>query len=802
MPTLRFLPKQREFLEATEEEILYSGAYGSGKAQPLYSKILTPTGWKLFSDINVGDLVINGNGNTSTIVDIYPQGIKKVYRVYLTDGSYCDCTAEHLWSVWTNITKTRNRPNKILSLNEIEEKMFRNNGQPRYWLPMVKPINFERKDVIVDPYLLGLLLGDGSFRWNRIQFTTSDDELVEEIRTRLSEDLVILKNYGRYEYKIRNKIPFGKNSLLDYLKQIGLSHKKSEDKFIPKEYIYNDVTTRLEILRGLLDTDGCLTRNSSADYGSVSKQLSLDVQEIVHSLGGRARMSEKHPFYRDKEGNKVNGLVYYRLYISLPSEFNPFRLKRKSEKWIPHSQREPTRGINKIEYVGDYECKCIKIDNDNGLYVTNNYIVTHNSVSLCAKVVFLALRFNRGRIFFGRKFLQAFLATTFKTLMMGDGNIDPILPREYIESHNKTQRSIVLKNGSEILYGPVELEQIKSLNLSAVAIDEAGELTSEEIDALSGRLRLGGVPVRQLILGTNPYSENHHLYHRFVINPRKHKDGTSATKFIQTSMFDNTYLPESYIESQKNILFGFYYQRYVLGQWVGADSLVFENFDPKSHIIKSFEIPKIWKRYRSVDFGYRSPFACGWFAVSPETDKDRDIEVGDIFLYREMYYTQRTSSINAQKVKDYSVHEDGSPEKIEYTVCDWDAGDRADLEAVGIKTIKANKRSITDRLQKIRQYLGNNNPQLGQLVRPKLRLFDTSLIEYDPKIRINMSTGERNNDPTRTSEEFMSYSWKPSKDGSIKDVPMDVYNHGIDMTGYFVMAYNANVWKEIEFIKI
>lgn len=422
------------------------------------------------------------------------------------------------------------------------------------------------------------------------------------------------------------------------------------------------------------------------------------------------------------------------------------------------------------------------------------------TLSICSKVLLLSLRYPKNRIYFCRKLLSDFMKTTYRTLLMGDGEVEPIIPKEYIKSHNKTDRSIILVNDSEILYGDVNVEKIKSLNLGGVGVDEMGELDDEEVSSLTGRLRLSGIAVRQLFGATNPYSENHHLYNRFVVNPRTDSNGNPMTHFIESSMFDNIYLPESYIENQKSTLFGHYYDRYVLGKWVGADKLVFDNFDRKIHIIKRFELPKEWKRFRAVDFGYRSPFTCGWFVRVGEDSKEYNIQRGDLILYREMYYTERTSSINAQRVKELSNYPDGTPEKIEWTVCDWDAGDRADLEAVGIRTIKANKTDKMSRLQKVRQRLGNNDINKGLITKPTFFIFEDSLAERDRKIRFDLGTGRTNNNPTCAAEEFMAYSWKQSKNNTITEEPEDKYDHAMDMIGYLIEKYdNFGAWKDIEF---
>lgn len=429
--------------------------------------------------------------------------------------------------------------------------------------------------------------------------------------------------------------------------------------------------------------------------------------------------------------------------------------------------------------------------------------------SLCYKIAFLSLHYPNNRGFLCRKVLQALKTTTLKTLLEGDGGDEPVLPPETIKFHNKQDRLIKLINGSEIYYGNMDREFIKSMNLGWAAVDELTELTEEDWNALGGRLRLSGVPVRQLIGATNPGSPTHWIYNRAVVNPPM-KNGKPTVKFIKSSTLDNIYLPPSYIENLKRTLFGFYYERYVLGEWVGSDDIVYDNFDLKTHVIKNFNIPKHWRRFRTLDFGYRAPFYCGWIAVVGDSQEDYELEFpydekkpkeklrpGDMILYREVYYTQRTASVNAKRVLEFSKYPDGQPEEIVTTVADWDSGDRAEFESVGIFTQPANK-DITVGIQKVRERLGNADVTRGNLVRPRIFFFENTLAEYDPKIRLNLENGGTNNNPTRAIEEFTVYSWKPGK-----EEPVDENNHALDGIRYLVMAYDGQqLWQTIEFLKV
>lgn len=417
------------------------------------------------------------------------------------------------------------------------------------------------------------------------------------------------------------------------------------------------------------------------------------------------------------------------------------------------------------------------------------------SYSLCAKILFLLDRYPRSRGYLCRKTLQSLKATTLRTLLEGDGGMPPVLPGYMIKSHNRQDRVITIYNDSQIFYGQIDLEFIKSMNLSFVAIDEVTELLEDEYNALIGRLRLPGVPIRQIFGSTNPSGPTHWLYRRFLQN----KNTDPEVYVRESSVYDNPYLPKEYVKNLEKTLFGHYYDRYVLGKWVGSELSVYDNFEPRKHIIPDIEIPNNWKRWRAVDFGYRAPFTCGWFAEAANDVENTVIKKKDIILYKELYYTERTVTVNATRINDFSKNSDGTKEKILATVADWDAGDRAELESAGIRTLKANK-DITYGIQKVRERLGNIDPTRGLLVEPRFWLFQGSLVEADPKIQADLITGKKNNNPTRASEEFMAYSWKKDKDGKIEEKPADDFNHAMDMIRYFFSTIDVDkIWAEIPF---
>lgn len=394
--------RQKEYanLIKDKEIVISCGPAGVGKAQPLTSRILTPTGWTTMGDIKVGDNVIGDNGKPTEVLQIHPQGIIDIYGVTFSDGSYTECSDNHLWYTETyndrnNRVRTENgrkytfREGTVKELNEIKESLYTKRGDKNHTIPMVSPIEFIEQKLIVDPYLLGCLLGDGGLTADRITLTSADSEIIGEIEKLLPDELIISEvdssKYG-FIIKAKNK-GIGNNTHLNELRDIEVMGKTSHNKSIPQKYIFNTINNRISLLQGLMDTDGYVNKNgTSSFFTSVSFELINGVKELVESLGGKCLLNTKTPTYV-LNGHKKNGALAYTLTITLPPEINPFRLTRKYNRVKPKTKYYPKRYITHVELIGQKEAKCISVNNISNLYVTDDYIVTHNSYVAIATAI-------------------------------------------------------------------------------------------------------------------------------------------------------------------------------------------------------------------------------------------------------------------------------------------------------------------------------------------------------------------------------------------------------------------------------
>ncbi len=368
-------------------------AFMRGRAQPLDTQVLTPSGWQKIGSLDEGDQVIGSDGRPIKVLGVFPQGRKEVFRVTMTDGSSTVACAEHLWAVHTPSDKRRNRPARVMETQEMVGDL-RAAQQYRYELPLIsEPVEFGAKEVPLDPYALGLLIGDGCLTGkNTPTFSTADPELAEALESRLEG--IELASTSRVDYVLRNANGgrggvIVSNPVTQTLRVLGLSGTRSHSKFIPETYLYNEPSIRLMVLQGLLDSDGGPVvqedRTCRIHFSTTSHRLRDDVVFLVRSLGGVARCRTRRKEDRKPGLARGRKVVHcrdsYVLDIRLPQEVRPFRLRRKAEVYACHGGGRPSRFIKSIEPVGVEETVCIRVEAQDHLYVTEDLIVTHNTLN-------------------------------------------------------------------------------------------------------------------------------------------------------------------------------------------------------------------------------------------------------------------------------------------------------------------------------------------------------------------------------------------------------------------------------------
>jgi phosphate starvation-inducible PhoH-like protein len=370
-------------------------AYMRGRAHPTDTPVLTAEGFRPIGSLAVGDLVIGSNGEPTPVIGVYPQGEKDIYRLTTQDGASTLCSGDHLWAVTTRDDRRRGKPYRVLETREMIGSL-RANHYHRYELPMHSaPVCFPYQPVPMDPYALGLLLGDGCLTGSTTpSFATADVELAWELQRLLPGIQVRPKSGPDYELSQSASPSLTtvrvENPVTGVARRLGLYGTRSATKFVPELYLYNSAKVRLAVLQGLLDTDGGPVtqrgRTCRVQYTTVSPRLRDDVIFLVRSLGG-VTYTRVRPALGRAPGRARGRPVHHRhdayiIDIRLPEGIEPFRLTRKREKYLAEGGGgRPMRFIESIEPAGTAEAVCISVAAADSLYTAEDFLLTHNTLN-------------------------------------------------------------------------------------------------------------------------------------------------------------------------------------------------------------------------------------------------------------------------------------------------------------------------------------------------------------------------------------------------------------------------------------
>ena len=351
---------------------------GVGKALTLDTPVLTRDGFVPMREIKVGTEVFSRDGKYYPVSAIYPQGKKAVYRVSFEDGTHVDCCKEHLWMFKTTDDVTRCKEWRVASLETImtNHPIKRDRGY-NISIPVTSAIRFDKTNLPLDPYVLGALLGDGGFTTDRISFTTVDPSLVDKLNKRLTSF------NGAFTQNSGNKIQYNflsnnarENKLYRCIKSLGLQGTNSETKFIPREYLTAPIQDRLELVRGLVDTDGTVTSRGFVQYHTGSETLCRDFAYLIRSLGYRCRIK----VYRRNGKN----LPEYKVHVSAKTR-ELFSSQHRKEQFEAHYESNRHNHYKLLKVVSieelnkEEDMQCITVDSPDHTFICGDFIVTHNT---------------------------------------------------------------------------------------------------------------------------------------------------------------------------------------------------------------------------------------------------------------------------------------------------------------------------------------------------------------------------------------------------------------------------------------
>ena len=455
-------------------ELVKSSLYGN-KAHPYDQLVYTPKGLQKWEEIKVGDHLFDTQGGTTKVLEIPFDNETEIYKITLQDGRTIEASSNHLWKVIDY-----NGLEKIKTTSELKSKYLRQKGKYQeslYYIPSNKGIEYKEREVKIDPYFLGLLLGDGtlgSATRNKVSFTSA----IQDIKEYSSILNFKYKTFDDRHHSIEC------DNIKGYLQELDLYDKRSHTKFIPDLYKYNSKKVRSELLKGLMDTDGTCEDNGNSSYTTVSERLAQDVLFLVRSLGINCNLSINSNSY---------GLVYnIRIYTDTPI----FKLPRKYNKQKITKNRAFKTGIRKIEYIGKKKAKCVTVDSKDHCYLIGDFVVTHNSKGT-----------NSGK-----------QVNAYARRLIRDWLLQPIKTKQIVkdENGNEIEKEVTIKNLQRIR-GVALLKELITWNpdINADRVSALGMLMilrENNMKYLPGEGQFEGKRPRKNYLGNDPFfSKNYNI---------------------------------------------------------------------------------------------------------------------------------------------------------------------------------------------------------------------------------------------------------------------------------------------------
>lgn len=381
---------------------------GGSRGGPLLTstKVVTPFGYRMISDLKAGDIISGTDGGMQRVVYRKDHGKLPAYKIKFIDGSEVIASYDHLWNVRKTCYISKKRKLNNLSLQDdfrvwttqmiVEHLTKVKNGEiknSRLIIPLCEPIKFTRSwgnrhyKPTTPPYIIGALLGDGCITecvkngsYDAL-LSSADKEIVEEFEKSGFD----MSNYAQKENNAAKDYRIVNTSLRNDLEGLKLYNHNAFSKFVPNIYKWGTVDTRIAIVQGLMDTDGTIDKRGHCSFSTVSKQLAEDMKFLINSLGGLATISKCESHYV-KDGKRIESSDYYNVYIRINDSHRLFRLTRKKKLCTEYNGgiSDLGRHIVDFEYVGEKDCCCIAVNNTNSLFMVEDFIVTHNSKSFSA----------------------------------------------------------------------------------------------------------------------------------------------------------------------------------------------------------------------------------------------------------------------------------------------------------------------------------------------------------------------------------------------------------------------------------
>lgn len=656
---------QTKYLSCPAWEVLFHGNRGPGKSLKSLEKILTDHGWVPIKDLSIGDLVYSRDGKLYPVQGVFPQGILEEYKVKFQDGREIICSAEHKWLVNNYRNDLVKTTKQMYGKGEAGPPLFRGEGRQKaykYRLPISKCISSDDVILPLDPYIVGCMLGDGDTMSATPKISVSDDFIYQYFKKNLPEFEFKHTSNGKeencYYYTIvdRNRhggyfpnvpvpeIKQNRNRFRQALVHLGIN-VGSHDKFIPKEYLDAGNNQRLELLKGLMDTDGYVGKRGDYEYTSVSKQLIDDITYLCRSLGMKCR--SVYEDRSDETPSTINGREIkkggcYRLYINTTEIIvkSPRRIKYLQNK-KEHSQQKYTP-IVEITKTGLFsDMTCISVASPDHTFITKDFIVTHNTDALLmdyaqevgkghgADYRGIILReattelgdiIAKSKKWFPRIFPGCVFNNQSKTWTFPEGETlwftYARLPSDYDRFHGQEFQFIGWEELTNHALPDVYLKLMSCNRTSNPNVPLKYRSTTNP----SGP---GRAWVKERFIDTVPegviFKSEIELDY-FIDGESIKKKAVVTRAHVKGRLDENTFMDAKYkaqllanTEGNENL-----YKAWVLGSWDIVDGGFFNSvWEPKNQLFHSFALSPTWRVFRSFDWGGTKPWGVTYLC---ETD--------------------------------------------------------------------------------------------------------------------------------------------------------------------------------------
>jgi len=563
--------QERVFLDTARFRVVNNGRR-CGKALKTSTPIPTPKGFVPIGDLKVGDKVFDENGKVCNVTFHTGAYTPETYfKLTLSDGSEFYADGEHQWVTQTKADRKRDRQGTTKTTQNIYNTLLHKEGtssqESNHSISITKPILLPQADLPLDPYLFGCWLGDGHSYTSRI--TTMDEEIVE----RFNEEGFLLKpvnyqNAGKATtYHISHNI---RGEFVARLNNIGIERtsKKKFLKCIPEAYIFSSRAQRLELLRGIMDTDGSIRdKGNICEVTFKSKRLSSDTQKLINSLGMKVTQNLK----------VVNGNKYYRLNFRCTQQI--FFIERKAVRFDVNFKFRGKQHLRKFILsceMLDYkeEVCCIQVDSPNHLYLAGEaFTVTHNTILALNELLRAAMSGYKKKVWY--------VAPTYKQAesILWEFLKDAI-PKENILKKDETKLFITLKGYESTiqLKGAENAESLRGNGLDFVVVDEVQDVDMQVIDVIL-RPAMSDHKADGLYIGT-PKGMGENTMYKLFLRGKTRSSWKSWT--YTTEQGGNVDIEE--IESAKEDLSLTEFRQEYEASFEAVQGRVFYNFSPTESI--------------------------------------------------------------------------------------------------------------------------------------------------------------------------------------------------------------------------